>query len=125
MPLLDRHAQPLLRLAFVLALLVILAAALMPMVGDPSGNGDKVQHFAAFYALTLLGAAAFTGRKALTWLIVGLSAYGALIEILQPLPVFGRDRDVFDWVADNIGIALALAPFLVAGWRRRRVLADQ
>lgn len=120
MPLLDRHAQPLLRWAFTLALVVVLAVALYPLAGESSGNADKVQHFAVFYVLTLLGAAAFPRRKALIWLILGLSAYGAVIEVLQPLPPFGRDRDVLDWVADNAGITLALLPLLVARWRALR-----
>ena len=120
MPLLDRYAQPLLRCAFSLALVAVLAVALYPLAGESSGNTDKVLHFAVFYVLALFGAAAFPRRKALVWLILGLSASGALIEVLQPLPPFGRDRDLLDWVADNAGITLALLPLLVARWRARR-----
>jgi VanZ family protein len=116
---LNRYAEPILKAGFALALVVVLAVALYPLAGESSGNGDKVQHFAAFYSLTLLGAAAYRSRKALIWLVVVLSAYGALIEILQPLPPFGRDRDVFDWVADNIGVAMAVLPILLAQWRGR------
>ena len=125
MPLLDRYGQPVLRAGFVAALVIILAGALYPLGGDPSGNGDKVVHFAAFYGLTLLGAAAYPRARDIVWLVVGLAAYGALIEVLQPLPPFGRDRDVLDWVADIAGVVLALIPFLVAHWRSRRASADQ
>jgi VanZ family protein len=116
---LGRYADPILKAGFASALVIALAVALYPLAGESSGNGDKVQHFAAFYCLTLLGAAAYRSRGALIWLVVVLSAYGALIEVLQPLPPFGRDRDVFDWVADNIGIATAILPILVARWRDR------
>jgi hypothetical protein len=117
---LDRYIEPTLKAGFALALAVVLAVALYPLTIESAGNGDKVQHFAAFYALTLLGAAAYSSRKALIWLIVVLSAYGAMIEVLQPLPLFGRDRDLLDWVADNIGIAVAVLPMLIAQWRGRR-----
>lgn len=117
---LNPYVGPILKAGFVLALVAALAVALYPLAGAPSGNDDKVQHFAAFYALTLLGAAAYPSRRALVWLILILSAHGALIEILQPLPPFGRDRDLFDWIADNIGIAAAVLPILLAQWRGRR-----
>ena len=29
-----------------------------------------------------------------------------------------RDRDFWDWVADTLAIAAALAPMLLVGWRR-------
>lgn len=119
MSLLNRYALPVLRSGFALSVAIVLLCALYPLVGEGGGNGDKVLHFAAFYGLALLGAAAFPGRKALIWLAVLLCGYGALIEILQPLPPFGRDRDVFDWVADTIGIALAMLPLAVARWRVR------
>jgi VanZ family protein len=119
MPPFDRYALPILKSGFALAVALVLICALYPLVGEGGGNGDKILHFAAFYALALLGAAAFPSRKALVWLAVLLCAYGALIEILQPLPPFGRDRDVLDWVADTIGITLAILPLMVARWRDR------
>jgi hypothetical protein len=46
-----------------------------------------------------------------------LSAFGALIEFVQGLPMVHRDRDFWDWVADTIAIACALAPMLLFWWR--------
>ena len=117
---LKSYIAPGLRAAFALALIVVMAAALFPLSGQAPGNGDKVLHFAVFYALALLGAAAFPKRRSLAWLVLALAAYGALIEVLQPLPPFGRDRDVLDWVADNVGIAFAILPILLGDWRMRR-----
>jgi hypothetical protein len=119
MLLFHRYALPVLKAGFALAVAVVLTCALYPLVGEGGGNGDKVLHFAAFYGLALLGAAAFPSRKGLVWLAFLLCAYGALIEIIQPLPPFGRDRDVFDWVADSVGITFAILPLMVARWRAR------
>jgi len=77
---------------------------------------DKAEHFIAFYALSGLGAAAFPGRR--LWVIGALlSAFGALIEIVQGLPMVHRDRDFWDWVADTIAVIAALSPMLLVQWR--------
>ena len=77
---------------------------------------DKAEHFIAFYALTGLGAAAFPRRR--LWVIaVLLSLFGALIEIVQGLPIVHRDRDFWDWVADTLAIIAALSPMLLVWWR--------
>ena len=77
---------------------------------------DKAEHFIAFYALSGLGAAAFPGRR--LWVIGALlSALGALIEIVQGLPMVHRDRDFWDWVADSLAVMAALSPVLLVQWR--------
>jgi hypothetical protein len=77
---------------------------------------DKAEHFIAFYALTGLGVAAFPRRR--PWVIGALmSAFGALIEIVQGLPMVHRDRDFWDWVADTIAVVAALSPMLLVWWR--------
>jgi hypothetical protein len=78
---------------------------------------DKAEHFIAFYALTGLAAAAFPRRHVLI-IAALLSGFGALIEIVQGLPMVHRDKDVWDWVADTLAIAAALAPMLLVWWRR-------
>jgi hypothetical protein len=78
---------------------------------------DKAEHFIAFYALTGLAAAAFP-RWHVLLIAVLLSAFGALIEIVQGLPIVHRDKDVWDWVADTLAIAAALAPMWLVWWRR-------
>lgn len=66
---------------------------------------DKTQH-AVTFAL-LMGFAALAYPRARIWAVAfALSGFGALIEVLQPF--FGRDAAIRDWVADNIGIAIAL-----------------
>jgi hypothetical protein len=77
---------------------------------------DKAEHFIAFYALTGLGVAAFP-RSRLWVIAVLLSAFGALIEIVQGLPIVHRDRDFWDWMADTLAIIAALSPMLLVWWR--------
>ena len=43
--------------------------------------------------------------------------YGGLIEILQGLPMVGRDRDLVDWLTDIAAIACALAPLALSRLR--------
>ncbi|HEX4150972.1 MAG TPA: hypothetical protein VHY75_02050 [Steroidobacteraceae bacterium] len=77
---------------------------------------DKAEHFIAFYVLTGLAAAAFPSRNLLV-LAALLSAFGGFIEFVQGLDIVRRDRDFWDWVADTIAIAAALAPMLLVWWR--------
>src|ERR1700726_1883078 len=76
---------------------------------------DKAEHFIAFYALTGLAVAAFPRRR--IFIIAALlSGFGALIEMVQGLPIVHRDRDFWDWVADTLAIIAALSPMLLVWW---------
>lgn len=95
------------------------------MAVKPPGTGpglfpwDKAEHFTAFYVLTGLAAAAFPRRP--LWLVgLSLSAFGAFIELVQALPIVHRDCDVWDWVADTIGVLAVIAPTRLPGWRKWR-----
>lgn len=107
----------LLRIAFWAAALFAFVMAVLPQPphwpGDPS---DKVQHILAFAVLAALASQAYrTVRPAAVAL--GLSAFGAAIELAQTIPALHRDADIVDWCADTLTAALVLA--LVALWRRR------
>lgn len=105
------------QVAFFCALVFTFVCAVMPAEHAPRiAPWDKAEHFIAFYVLAGLAAAAFPKRD-LIGIAALLSAFGALIELVQGLEIVGRDRDVWDWVADTIGIGAALAPMLLVWWR--------
>lgn len=109
--------QRLLALAFWAALAFALAMALLPVPPHTPVDrfGDKFAHMLAFAVLTGLGAAAYPAQR-LRVLALGLSAVGALIEVLQALPLLHRDSDARDWIADSLAIAVVVAA--VQLWRR-------
>ena len=107
----------LLRLLFWAAALFALVMALLPhppeFPGEPS---DKVQHVIAFATLGLLGSAAYGGARK-RWLIIGLSLFGAFIEVAQAIPSLHRDSDPLDWLADTI--ACAVVVLALRWWKPR------
>jgi hypothetical protein len=105
------------RIAFFAALVFTFYSAVIPPAQAVElVPWDKAEHFIAFYALTGLAVAAFP-KGNLLLIAVLLSSFGALIEIVQGLPIVHRDRDFWDWVADTIAIIGALAPMLLVWWR--------
>lgn len=93
---------------FALALAVAFIGAVWP---NPSSDrvlgSDKVLHILAFSVLSFLGFYSFPKERLLA-LGVSLSAFGALIEIVQGLPFVGRDADVADWIADTLAVVVVL-----------------
>ena len=106
----------LLRFIFWSAALFAFVMAVLPqpphLPGDPS---DKVQHIVAFAVLALLATLAYRSVRP-TAVALGLSAFGAAIELAQTIPALHRDADIVDWCADTLAAALVLA--LVALLRR-------
>ena len=93
-----------LRWAFALCLAVVLILALMPprALVPPTG-WDKASHVLAFAVLAILGAASYPQRK--TPVLLGLVAYGGMIELLQALTGY-RSAEWRDLVADGVGVVL-------------------
>src|SRR5512147_1719231 len=73
---------------------------------------DKLEHGLAFGVLAFTGAMAFPGRSSLLRLGFGLPCLGALFEILQ-IFVPGREAAVADALANTIGVAIGLTPFVI------------
>ncbi len=106
------------KLAFFAALVFTFYSAVIPPTHALQlVPWDKAEHFIAFYGLTGLAVAAFPKRQLIV-IAALLSAFGALIEFVQGLPMVHRDRDFWDWVADTLAIIAALAPMLLVWWRR-------
>lgn len=112
--------QPLFRVAFWAAFAVALVMALLPQPPQlPGEPPDKILHILAFLTLTVLALAAYP-RVAPHCLAVALSAFGAMIEILQMIPALNRDAQWLDWVADTAAVMAVLAvAALLRLWRSR------
>jgi VanZ family protein len=83
--------------------------------------GDKFAHIMAFG--TLAGLAALAFAPSMRWRVAErLSFAGALLEVIQSIPMLYRDCDIRDWVADTLAIiaVMALASAFFA-WRERKV----
>lgn len=98
---------------------IIFALSAQPTLPVSLGSGrDKLAHFAAYAVLGLLVARALPPRGRVAWLAILLgSLYGASDEFHQHF-VPGRSTDVFDWVADSLGVVAGAS--LYRFWRSRR-----
>ena len=95
---------------------VLTMAMLWPINHPPSApdRSDKLVHLIAFAALAF--PLARTGRFGLVPVFIGASAFGGLIELIQPS--FGRSADMQDWIADIAGVGLGIVLALL--YRRLR-----
>ena len=95
---------------------VLTVAILWPMEAPPPApeGSDKLVHFIAFTALAF--PLARTGRFGLLPVFIGASAFGGIIELIQPS--FNRSADFNDWVADVVGVIIGIGLGLL--YRRLR-----
>lgn len=84
--------------------------------GDPP---DKIQHIVAFLVLAALGHFAYPKLKKRK-LLIGLMAFGALIEFAQMIPQIHRDSDALDWIADSAASLAVLAVIALWGFVQSR-----
>ena len=96
--------------------LTLSVAMLWPMEAPPPApeGSDKLVHLIAFAALAF--PLARTGRFGLLPVFIGASAFGGIIELIQPS--FNRSADVNDWVADVVGVIIGIGCGLL--YRRLR-----
>jgi VanZ family protein len=106
-----RIAQTIFWAAAVFAFVMAILPHPPAMPGEPN---DKVQHITAFATLALLGSFAFP-RVTLVRMLISLSLFGALIEVVQAIPALHRDSDVMDWIADTAAVLVVL--MIVRWWR--------
>ncbi len=108
-----------LRWLFVAAALLVMVMSLLPLGPDaPSLGWDKANHLVSFAFLGLLGCRAYPAHMRLV--LVGLLAYGGLIEVLQSFTAYRRGEWA-DLLADALGLTLGwLVAQLYGGLRGRR-----
>lgn len=101
------------RIAFVFCACFAFVMAAVPhppsIPGQPS---DKIMHMLAFATLGALGAYGFR-KTGVAVLFVGLTAFGAAIELVQAIPQLHRDSEIVDLIAD---MAAALASLAAVRW---------
>jgi len=98
--------------------LILTVAMLWPLEAPPPApdGSDKVVHLIAFSALSF--PLSRTGRFGLIPVFVGASAFGGLIELIQPS--FNRSADMNDWMADITGVGLGIICGLIYRFLRHR-----
>ncbi|MBW8816064.1 MAG: VanZ family protein [Caulobacterales bacterium] len=103
-----------------LGLYVLAAATLLYLTNAPQADlpgvkaDDKVEHATAWFLLTASGYVLSPRRG---WAIPLFAAlFGVLVEVLQGVLPFGRDAEVGDWIADCVGVAVAVLGY--GAWRR-------
>ena len=105
------------RLAFLLCLTGVLVLSLAPATPDSLTTGwDKTNHLLGFAVLGLLGLWSYP-RRTVT-VLLGLLAYGGLIEVLQSLG--NRPGSLFDVMTDAAGAATGLAVWWLVQDQRQR-----
>ena len=102
----------------IIVTLTLSVAMLWPLEAPPPApeGSDKLVHFVAFAALAF--PLARTGRFGLLPVFIGASAFGGIIELIQPS--FNRSADVNDWVADVVGVIIGIGLGLLYRRLRRR-----
>ena len=88
----------------IIVTLALTLAMLWPLQAPAPGGSDKLVHLIAFAALAF--PLARTGRIGLLPVFIGASAFGGIIELIQPS--FNRSADINDWVADIVGVVLGI-----------------
>jgi VanZ family protein len=98
---------------YALAVAIVLYMTLAPSKDVPGSNlvWDKAAH-AITWAI-LAGAGYMLAPKRLRTITIFAVLFGAAIEVAQATLPFGRDGDIFDWLADSLGVATALMVYLV------------
>ncbi len=65
---------------------------------------DKIVHASLFFAIAL--PILSVRPHAWVWLLPALAAFGGAIELIQPY--FGRGREFWDFIANIVGVVLAI-----------------
>ena len=112
-----RHRRGL-KILWAAGTLIILILSLLPkdMIIPEPPFSDKIAHFLAYGAVTLVGAMAASTLKRRVYLGLAMLALGILLEFAQAF-VPGRTPELLDGLANLGGVAGGI---LIAQWQRRR-----
>ncbi len=100
--------EPLLRAAFVLALIIVAYLSLKPGIPGQIYDGlDKWRHIAAYGVLGISGTLAFPARRIFWPLLAGLTLYGAVLELAQTIVPY-RTGSWPDFGANVAGVVIGV-----------------
>lgn len=99
-------------------LAIVIAKFLPPELVPDFVRSPNLQHFAAFYVLTLCALAALP-RTRLRTVAVGVGGFATLLEALHLLAGAPLGPLTDNWVADLGGLSAAVGPVIVERFRRR------
>ena len=102
---------------FIIAIFITIAIAYlslmkMPKVEVQISNLDKGYHLFAYFTLTICWLFSFYKKKKLKYyIVVACIFYGIIIEVLQHTLTMYRTGDIYDILANTLGIVLGLIVF--------------
>ena len=113
------------RIAVVLFWLALIGATTLAIMPQPpvlptDELGDKFNHVLAFATMAALAAVAYRDTPRLR-VIERLSFLGAMIEVVQSIPILHRDCDIRDWIADTLAIVVVTGIAALIARRGRAV----
>lgn len=113
------------RIAVILFWLALVGATTLAIMPQPprlptDDLGDKFNHMLAFATMAGLAAVAYRDTPRLR-VIERLSFLGAMIEVVQSIPVLHRDCDIRDWIADTLAIIVVTGIAALIARRGRAV----
>lgn len=105
-----RFSRPVRLALFALAAGVLLLLCVLPSQELPGApGGDRLHHLVAWFVLTMTGYVLAPNRRIA--IPAFALAYGAMIEAIQRLAPTGRHGEWQDFVADALGVAIAVVVF--------------
>ncbi|MBK6915336.1 MAG: VanZ family protein [Ignavibacteriales bacterium] len=112
----EKNSKSLVYISLIIYWIILISATSIPADSVPTtGVSDKIEHFLAYFILTILLASTlimqnkFSNLKKhylLSTLIIGI-VYGAIDELHQ-LIVPGRSCELLDWLSDVGGVMLGI-----------------
>lgn len=104
--------------------LAVTGATLLPareLPPPPFSGFDKIEHFAAYAAMSAYAGMLFARRRAQAIAAAALIALGIGLEFAQATLTQSRSGDVVDALANSLGalLGLLLAATPVSGWLQR------
>jgi VanZ family protein len=97
------------KVMFLPALIVVAWGELTPHPPRLAGPflWDKLDHFTAYFGLSLLATLGWGLKHSPVWVLLGVMTLGATLEIIQTL--VGRDGEWGDFFANDLGALLGMA----------------